>query len=237
MFIYLKSFGAPKGCRYEIKKIKIDAGFYFEISFAKKPTSAMVGRAVKRCSRKKALPIISDGVPVPRNLYHRVLSDISFTRALTANAFARVASGNSAALVLDPDGIFSSHLIPTLSRVGSLFVVTNRPDLYEKNEDNSLSTTGNSAIILKHKPSHFFDAVLCADQSAALCRIRLGECGFLPSGNTVFYKGKEESRTLMSAIFCCTSGAYASDCVPVELSKGNSIIRLDNNMKVYNYSN
>ncbi len=228
MFIYLKKDEKLKGYRYIIKKIENEVGFYHEITFSKAPSARLVSHAVKRCSGRGAPPLVYTGITVPERLRSRLLCSTVYDRVLTVNAFAQAVRGEKEALVADLDGVLAELIYPILTSVGTLYVVTDRPDIYEKTEQKALSIAGNSAILLKNVPPAYFPAVLCAESHPSVrCDRCFGAGGFLPAGDTVLFKSKRYDRALMSAFYCCYGDFAASRCIPTVLTDGKQNFNLD----------
>lgn len=213
LFIYLKQNSNITDCKYIISQKECENGHYFEILFKKSPCPHTVYKAVKRCSRQP-LPIAKTGIRLDRRLESRALSTKGFMDILLINAFSTAVSGQKRALVCDRDGRFSKLLSPPLTRVGTLCVLTERPDIYERVSRTYLSAVGNSPLLISQRDAYGFTATLCAEKSENACGLIFGEGGFLPVGDTVICKGKEYDLALMAALYSCFDINQARLCIP-----------------------
>ncbi len=228
MFIYLKKSADAAGYRYLIKKVEFSGGFYFEISFPKTPSPRLVMSAVKRCSGKNTIPIAATGITLSEKLKFRGISESGYNRILNINAFARVSKGSKKALIVDKGGVLSDIIAPVLSRVGTLYVVTDNLQKYESVAQNNLCLVGSSAVILNSVPSDYFPTAFCADECGSInCGIRFGKGGINVCGDKVTANGKTFDRALMTALYCCANDRRATHCVPLLLTDGKQNFSLD----------
>ncbi len=213
MFVYLKQNSGIKDCKYIISQKECENGHYFEILFKKCPHPHTVYKAVKRCSRQP-LPIAKMGIRLEKSLECRALSTKGFLDILQINAFSTAVSGQRRVLVSDRYGRFSQLLASPLTRVGTLCVLTERPDMYERVSKAYLSAVGNSPLLISRKDVYGFPATLCAEKSENVSGIIFGEGGFVPVGDTVMCRGKEYDLALMAAFYSCLDSNQAKLCVP-----------------------
>ncbi len=220
MFIYIKQNIKQLDCRYIISKATTDCGFYFEVLFRGCPSRGAVARAIKHCDRHFRLPIVCSDIPLRPEHERRLLNTERFDTLLLINAFSYVIGGHSKALVIDPLGRLSDSLLLPLTKVGMLYVLTRRPDIYEQANRRALRTIGSSAVVLETTYDFSsYSAVLMPFGTGGLCRephhkFLFGPGGYLPCGNEVFFRKQRRNRLLMAAFYSELQDKKAGLCLP-----------------------
>lgn len=230
MFIYIKQNIKQLDCKCIISKATTDCGFYFEVLFKGRPSRGALSRAINRCDRCFRLPIVCDGVCLPKELRPRQLNTERFDTILLINAFSDVISGHSKALVIDPDGLLCDNLLLPLTKVGTLYVLTRRPDIYEQSNRRALRTVGSSAILLESIYDFSpFCAVLMPFGTGGIYRephhnFLFGQGGFVPFGNDVIFRKQHCDRLLMAAFYSELQDKRAGLCTPALLYRNERTI-------------
>ncbi len=221
MFIYVKDEVKRLKERWRIDKINQKNGFYYEVLFKNRATPHAVARAVKLCDKKKNLPIVCrEGTKLSRREVERFLDVSEYDTVLLINAFSYIIAGGVRALVIDETGDLCDRLRLPLLSVKTLYVLTRRPDLYEKANERSLRTVGSGVIILEDVSDCIhFDAVLMPNGTKGFgrrpsCFAVFGKGGYMPCGESVHYNGNTYERRLAAAMYMCFGDKKSELCLP-----------------------
>lgn len=214
MFIYIKQCAKGAGRRPVISRIDDECGFYYEVLFGGVPSSRACRRAVRKCDKSGRLPIVCRSLsPCPRGC-DRLLSVKEFDMLLAANAFSLAIRGLSSALIADPYGRLCELAVRPLISVQTLYIYTERPDIYLEFNDRCMKRLGTCAILITSIPStEDFPAVLSADETVRHPFL-FGTGGFMPHGDTILLRGQRLERELCAARWLCLKDAKMLDCKP-----------------------
>ncbi len=201
MFIYLRAIKSEEKKRFIINHIHDGDCSYFEVTFYNKIKDRTVKRAIRRCG--KALPIAADGITLPNALHDRLINNEAFDRLLIINAFCEIARGQKSALICDPDGCLSPHLFRALTAVQTLYIYTERADIYESLAAKALKTVGSSPIIVSDPSAQVFPIALTTGDILPRAKILLGQGGFLHCREEVLFKGRHSRYVLSAAKYSC----------------------------------
>lgn len=228
MFIYVKDEVKCLKERWRIDKINQKNGFYFEVLFKNRATPHGVARAVKKCDKKGILPIVCrESIKLGYGETERLLDVSEYDTVLLINAFSHIIAGGTRALVVDANGDLCDRLQLPLTSVKTLYVLTRRPDLYERANAQALRTVGNGAVVLENvEESLPFAAVLMPNGTEGICNrscssIFLGKGGYMPFGDTVYRRGNTYERLLAAAMYMCLGDKKAGLYLPSMLFYGN----------------
>ena len=233
MFIYIKQYVKCIKRKYIINKVSLRCGFYFEILFKGKAKKSTLERALKKCGRHCRFPIVCDGLLLPAREQSRLLCLDSFDNLLYINAFSHIISGCEKALIIDRDGVLCDLILLPLTKVRTLYILTKRPDLYEKANERALYSVGACSIILEKAEKNItFSAVLMPFGTQGLCSIphsytMVGKGGYQIFGNDVVFKNRRYDRALMAAIYLCLNDKSVGLSLPAMLYDGNRRISPD----------
>ncbi len=197
MFIYFKRQEQKEGKRITIRRIDEGNFFYFEILAQGKCGKRKILRADRLCGSH--LPVASIDSSLPQRMAKRMISSDRFMDFLLVNTFCEVALGQKSALVYDPDGRYSSYLLRLLTVTRTLYIFSPCP-IYETLCETALERVGASPVILKDLGARSFPAALAGGEGAR-ARLTIGEGGFMPICDTVFYKKNWGNFDLCAAKF------------------------------------
>ena len=222
MFIYIKQLEKGGKNRYIINRVKTDSGEYFEIEFFGRPKPRTIKSAIRKCPR--GLKIANEG-SLPQMLRDRRINPEPFIKLLLINAFSEIIEGQKCAAVYDKHGTLCSLLLRPLCKTRTLYIVTERPDIYADFYHHSLSTVGTGPIITDKGSLPLGIPALSADKGCHHSGILLGEDGFMPSGDTVTLRGREMSAILCGAEYSVLGDRKAASALPVFLENGSLRLR------------
>ncbi len=227
MFIYIKQYAKHIKRKYIINKVSLRCGFYFEILFKGKAKKSSLSKALKKCGRHCRLPIVSEDICLPIKEKWRLICLDTFDNLLYINAFSHIIQGCEKALIIDKDGGLCDLILLPLTRVRTLYILTSRPDLYEKANERALFSVGACSIILeKIEKDITFSAVLMPFGTQGLCPVPhqftiIGKGGYEIFGNEVIFKNKRYDKALMAAIYLCLNDKSVGLSSPAMLYNGD----------------
>lgn len=226
MFIYIKTDVFSIEHKYIINRVATECGYYFEIVFKRRPSPALLHRAISRCG-DKTLPVIYGGIMRKRDSA-RLLDCSPFDNILLINAFSFVCAHSERALIIDRDGRLCDKLMLPLCKIKTLYVLSDRHDLYQQENGRLLRLIGTSAVLLERKIDICdFPAVLAPEGiENGSHQFLFGRGGFLPAGNRVTIRHKSFDRDLQAALYCQTKNKHASLACPEKLCRDGREISL-----------
>ena len=218
MFIYMKEAERSKKNKYIINRITEGGKHYFEITFFGKPSERRIKRAVSKCPRE--LPLVCGGTLLPKPLLKRRLDTTRFNEILLINAFCEIISGQKRAVVYDKSARLCESLYRPLCRVSSLFIITDRPEIYAEFSARALILVGSSPVITRTAALPFPLPALTLEPISAHSGLLLGAGGFMPQGDTVLIGGREAEAALCAAKYCIWEDKFAALALPKTLANG-----------------
>ena len=219
MFIYIN-----KGDEIKLTEVPFMNKSYFSITLPLDAGARRVVRLIKRCPRD--IPIASEGVLLPKAFSRRLLDRRFFETRLLLNAFCDIIKGCRDAVICDPDGRLKSAVFRPLTRVRTLYILTQKEELYAGLAARALREVGAGPIILKTEGAPFPAVALNLGEKLPRAGVILGRGGFIPAGDTVIIKNRRESRILAAAKYTVFSDKNAASALPEKMKNGRLLLPL-----------
>ncbi|MBQ8550241.1 MAG: hypothetical protein IJ426_02750 [Clostridia bacterium] len=219
MFIYMH-----RGDDLTVSEVSYGGKKFFEISIPPGLKPKRISRLIRQFPRD--IPIASEGVLLPKALSHRMLDRRFFETRLMLNAFCDVITDRRDAVICDPDGRLKNAVLRPLTRVRTLYILTQNESLYAPFAERALREVGAVPIILKNEGVLSPAVALNLGERLPRAGVVLGRGGFVPTGNTVTVKNRSESRILAAAKYTVFMDKNAAAALPEKMKNGNLTLTL-----------
>lgn len=221
MFIYINENFSDDKRGFVINRAEIGENFYYEIVFGKPVTKAAAHRALRRLDDR--LPIAYGG-ELKSSYNHRILPTDNFRLLLLCNGFSHICKGSEKALIVDTYGTLCDYLYMPLTAVRTLYILTKRPDIYDRWNEAALRNFGTSAVLFSSaRGIHNFQAVLSPfgdlEAEERSLPFLFGKNGWDVTCGPVLVRGEEKSFLLMNAFYNLKMEKSVLGAVPQNFTK------------------